>query len=142
MSYGAYAHMTPGCTGEPWNAPAWYLSSAHPATNRPSLVAPIFTFTTAPDVGPDDLNTSSRDMTIFTGRLALRDSASASGSRYTTVLPPKPPPISVAVTRTLLMSRPSRRAQWARTMKWPWVVVHSSTEPSSETVASAAWGSM
>ncbi len=81
MSYGAYAHMTPGCTGEPWNAPAWYLSSAKPATNFPSLVAPILTWIVAPDVGPDALKTSSRDITIFTGRLALRESAMASGSR-------------------------------------------------------------
>ena len=73
--------MTPGCTGEPWNAPAWYLSSAKAAVNRPSLVAPILTRTVAPDVGPEALKTSSRDMTIFTGRLALRDSAMASGSR-------------------------------------------------------------
>ncbi len=73
--------MTPGWTGEPWKAPAWYFSSAKPATNLPSLVAPILTRTVAPDVGPEALNTSSRDMTIFTGRLALRESAMASGSR-------------------------------------------------------------
>src|SRR5215470_14940340 len=103
MSYGAYAHMTPGCTGEPWKAPAWYLSSANAATNFPSFVAPILTRTLAPDVGPELLNTSSRDITIFTGRLAFFDRATASGSRYTTVLPPKPPPISEAVTRTLQM---------------------------------------
>ena len=134
--------MTPGWTGEPWKAPAWYFSSANPATNLPSLVAPIFTFTVAPEVGPEDLKTSSRDMTIFTGRLAFRESAMASGSRYTTVLPPKPPPISEAVTRILAMSKPSSRAQWARTMKWPWVQHHSSVEPSSDTLASAACGSM
>ena len=81
MSYGAYAHITPGCTGEPGKAPAWYFSSAKPATNLPSFVAPILTRTLAPDVGPEDLNTSSRDMTIFTGRLAFFDSATASGSR-------------------------------------------------------------
>src|ERR671923_933574 len=92
MSYGAYAQNTPGCTGDPWNAPAWYLSSAKPATNLPSFVAPILTFTVAPDVGPDALKTSSRDITIFTGRFAFFESAIASGSRYTTVLPPNPPP--------------------------------------------------
>ena len=47
--------MTPGCTGEPWKAPAWYLSSAKPATNRPSFVAPILTRTMAPEVGPGGL---------------------------------------------------------------------------------------
>ncbi len=40
------------------------------------------------------------------------------------------------------MSRPSSRAQWARTMKWPCVVHQSSVVPSSDTVASAACGSM
>ncbi len=142
MSYGAKAHITPGWTGEPWNAPAWYFSSAKPATNFPSLVAPSFTRTLAPEVGPVDLNTSSRDITIFTGRLAFLDSATASGSRYTTVLPPNPPPISDEVTRTLPMSMPRSRAQWARTMKCPCVVHHTSAEPSSDTLASAAWGSM
>ena len=71
----------PGCTGEPWKAPAWYLSSANPATNLPSFVAPILTRTTAPEVGPLALKISSRDMTIFTGRFAFRESASATGSR-------------------------------------------------------------
>src|SRR5215468_7930828 len=142
MSYGAYAHITPGWTGEPWNAPAWYLSSAKAATNLPSLVAPSLTRTLAPDVGPEHLKTSSRDITIFTGRLAFLDRATASGSRYTTVLPPNPPPISDDVTRTLPISMPSNRAQWARTMKWPWVVHHTSAEPSSDTLARAAWGSM
>jgi hypothetical protein len=81
-------------------------------------------------------------MTIFTGRFALRDSAIASGSRYTTVLPPKPPPISDAVTRMFAMSMPSSRAQCARTMKCPCVQHQSSAEPSSDTLASAACGSM
>src|SRR4029450_13347208 len=114
MSYGAYAHMTPGCTGEPWKAPAWHFSSAQPATNLPSLVAPIFTFTVAPEVGPEDLKTSSRGGPSCAGPLALRESASASGSRYTTVLPPKPPPISEAVTRILAVSRARSRAQGGR----------------------------
>src|SRR6266853_1132332 len=63
--------MVPGCTGEPWKAPAWYFSSAKAATNLPSRVAPIFTRTVAPEVGPEALKTSSRDITIFTGRLRL-----------------------------------------------------------------------
>src|SRR5947209_19193994 len=97
MSYGAYAHMTPGCTGEPWKATAWYLSSAKRATNLPSFVAPILTFTVAPEVGPEALNTSSRDMTLLTGRLALRESAMASGTGETTVLAPNPPPYPESV---------------------------------------------
>ena len=84
------------------------------------------------EVGPVALNTSSRLITIFTGRLALRDKASATGSMKTVVLPPKPPPISDAVTRSLEMSMPSSRAQVSRTMKWPWVQTHSSPWPSSQ----------
>ena len=73
--------MQPGCTGEPAKAPAWYFSSASAATMRPSFLAPIFTCTCAPEVGPLAWNTSSRVMTIFTGRRAFLESASARGSR-------------------------------------------------------------
>ena len=69
--------MQPGCTGEPGNAPAWYLSSASAATMRPSFLAPILTRTCAPEVGPEARNTSSRVITIFTGRPDFLDSASA-----------------------------------------------------------------
>ena len=61
---------------------------------RPSFLAPILTSMLLEAVGPVARNTSSRLITIFTGRLALRDSASATGSMNTVVLPPKPPPIS------------------------------------------------
>ena len=40
------------------------------------------------------------------------------------------------------MSMPRRRAQWARTMKWPCVEHHTSAEPSSDTLAIVACGSM
>ena len=73
--------MQPGWTGEPWNAPAWYLSTASAAVIRPSRVAPILTQTLAPEVGPVAWNTSSRLITILTGACAFFDSASASGSR-------------------------------------------------------------
>ena len=74
----------------------------------PSFLAPILTFMLADDVGPEARNTSSRLITILTGWPALRDSASATGSRKTVVLPPKPPPISEAVTRRRETSMPSR----------------------------------
>ena len=67
-------------------------------------------------VGPVARKTSSRLITSFTGRLALRDSASATGSMNTVVLPPKPPPISDGVTRSLATSMPSRAAQVLRIM--------------------------
>src|SRR5689334_4778865 len=91
--------MQPFITGEPGNAPAWYLYNASPATILPSRVTPIFTVIDAPEVGPVALNTSSRDIMIFTGWPDLRDSTTATGSTYTTVLPPKPPPISAQCTR-------------------------------------------
>ena len=40
------------------------------------------------------------------------------------------------------MSMPSSRAQLARTMKWPCVEHHTSVDPSSDTLARAACGSM
>ena len=73
--------MQAGWTGEPAKAPAWNLHSASAATMRPSLVAPILTVTTPPEVGPVARNTSSRLITILTGRPLCLDSAIASGSR-------------------------------------------------------------
>ena len=70
-------------------------------------------------MGPVARNTSSRDITTFTGRLALRDSARATGSIHTWVLPPNPPPISEAVTLSLATSMPSSAAHWLRKVKWP-----------------------
>ncbi len=74
--------MQPGPTGEPGKAPAWYFSiSARAAVSVPSFFAPSFTSITAPEVGPEARNTSSRVITIFTGRPHFFDSATASGSR-------------------------------------------------------------
>ena len=95
-----------------------------------------------PGAGPEARKTSSRDMVIFTGLPDLRESISASGSRYTTVFPPKPPPISDAVTRSLDTSIPRSFAQCPRTTKCPWVVHHSSAWPSSEKLATHECGSM
>ena len=108
----------------------------------PSFLAPILTSIEVEDVGPVALKTSSRLITTLTGRLALRDSASAIGSIHTWVLPPKPPPISDAVTRSFEMSMPRTWAETLRTMKWPWVQTHSSPLPSGDTLARQAWGSM
>ena len=83
---------------------------------RPSFVAPILTVMLELEVGPEARNTSSRLITIFTGWPALRESASATGSMKTVVLPPKPPPISEAVTRSFDTSMPSSAAQVLRTM--------------------------
>ena len=69
--------------------------------------APILTSIDVALVGPEARNTSSRVITSLTGRPALRDSASATGSAHTWVLPPKPPPISEEVTRNREASMPS-----------------------------------
>ena len=75
-------------------------------------------------------------------RRSLRESASATGSMKTVVLPPNPPPISEAVTRNFEMSIPSSAAQVSRTMKWPCVQHHSSPWPSEPTLARQACGSI
>ena len=47
----------------------------------PSFLAPILTLLIEPEVGPEARNTSSRDITILTGRPDFLASTSASGSR-------------------------------------------------------------
>ena len=73
--------MQAGATGEPGKAPAWSAMSIVAPVIVPSFLAPILTVITPPEVGPLARNTSSRVITIFTGLPALRDSATASGSR-------------------------------------------------------------
>src|SRR5947209_4305631 len=50
--YGASAHIAPAPTGDPRYAPASYHNDAVAATNVPSRLAPSFTRTFDPDVGP------------------------------------------------------------------------------------------
>jgi len=80
-SYIASAHMQPGPTGEPGKAPAWYFRVISAAVNLPSFLAPSLTSTTEPAAGPVPRNTSSRLITILTGRPVFLASASATGSR-------------------------------------------------------------
>ena len=47
----------------------------------PSFLAPILTVLNEPEVGPVARNTSSRVITILTGRPDFFDSSSATGSR-------------------------------------------------------------
>src|ERR1700730_18827830 len=96
-SYMATAVMQPGPTGEPAKAPAWYFSVASAAVIVPSFLAPILTSTVPPEVGPLALNTSSRLITILTGRPHFCDRASATGSRDTRVVPPQTPPLSAGL---------------------------------------------
>src|SRR5436190_12750886 len=100
MLYGAKAQRQAFITGEPGKAPAWNLKTPSAATILPSLVTPILTHIDEPEVGPVALNTSSRVIVILTARPDFFDSNAATGSRYTTVLPPNPPPISAGAQRT------------------------------------------
>ena len=95
-----------------------------------------------PEVGPDASNTSVRDMVTFTGRPALRASAAATGSTYTRVLPPKPPPISIGMALTFDTGMFMRRAVWSRTVKWPWLLDQMVRLPSLFHMAVPVWGSM
>jgi hypothetical protein len=63
------------------NAPASYTSVASAAVSLPFAVAPILTRIRVPEVGPVARKTSSRVITIFTGRPVRRESRIASGSR-------------------------------------------------------------
>ena len=68
-------------TGEPGKAPAWNLNSPSAVVIVPSFVTPILTRMEEPDVGPEALNTSSRLITILTGRPDFLASRVATGSR-------------------------------------------------------------
>src|SRR5881275_1512808 len=118
-------------TGEPGKAPAWNLKIPSAAVILPSLVTPILTRIEPPEVGPVALNTSSRLIVILTGRPDFCDSSAATGSRYTTVLPPKPPPISAGAQRTSPTGLLSSFAVSARTTKWPWLDEIGSTRLNS-----------
>ena len=73
-------HWAPPGTGDPGNAPASKIRCASAAVNLPSLVAPNFTLTTVPEVGPVASNTSVRLMVIFTGLPVFLASNAANGS--------------------------------------------------------------
>src|SRR5580704_5608503 len=122
--------MPPAPDGEPLYAPASYQSDALPATSVPSRLAPSFMRIVVADVGPDARNTSSRVITILTGSPDLRESAMASGSRYTGIFPPKPPPISLGTTLMAAASMPRIAAHASRTTNGPCVVHHTRTWPS------------
>ena len=106
----------------------------------PSRLTPIFTVIEAPEVGPVPLNTSSRDMFIRTGWPDFFESVSATGSRYTSVLPPKPPPISAGLTLMSPMVMPVSLAVRLRTAKWPWLELQISALPPPSQFARQAWG--
>ena len=109
--------------GAPGNAPDSYARNACIAVTVPSRLAPILTVDLLAAPGPAQRNTSSRVMRILTGRPDSFDSINAMASRYTAVLPPKPPPISVAITFSLSTSMSIWSARLSRMLKLPCVVV-------------------
>ena len=95
-----------------------------------------------PGVGPVPSKTSARLMSTLTGLPALRLRAAATGSRYTRILPPKPPPISSGTTLMRDRGICSNSATWARTVKAPCVLHQMVTLPSGFQRAVALCGSM
>ena len=81
-------------------------------------------------MGPVPSKTSLRDMTIFTGRPVFFESSAATGSRYTGIFPPKPPPISMGVTFTWETGMSRMHAVVSRTRKAPCVLHQMYTLPS------------
>ena len=93
-------------------------------------------------MGPDASNTSARLITIFTACPVFLDSSAATGSRYTGILPPKPPPISMGVTRICETGRSRIDARASRTVNAPCVLHHTCRRPSLFQSAVALCGSM
>ena len=93
--------MQPSCTGEPWNAPAWYFSSASPAVIRPSLRTPTRPGCKVPGRGAggaEDLLAGHGHLDGVAGFAGEHQRQRAPGTPP--FFPPKPPPISDAVTRS------------------------------------------
>ena len=112
------------------------------ATSLPSFVAPSLTFIFVPEVGPVASKTSFRDICTFTGWPLLRESRAATGSAYSTVFAPKPPPISSGMALTSATGMPMNRAVWSRTVNCPWLLDQMVSLPSGPHWAVPAWGSM
>ena len=108
----------------------------------PSEEAPTRTRTWEPAVGPVPTSTSSRDMTILTGRPVFFESRAATGSRYTGILPPKPPPISIGVTLMFDTGISRILAVTSRTTKAPCVEHQICRRPSWFQRAVTLCGSM
>ena len=128
--------------GAPGKAPPCKRKTPLAAVIVPSFFMPILISIDVDAVGPVARNTSERLITILTGLLALRDKASATGSIKTVVFPPKPPPISEAVTRNWLVSNPKSAAHIFWAYQWPCVVHHNSPFPSFPRLPRQAWGSI
>ena len=126
--------------GAPGNAPASKITRARSAVSVPSRLAPVVSSTMAGGAGVVARNSSLRDMTIETGRCTATVRAAASGSSRTN-LPPKPPPIGIATTRTRCSGTPSARATCERVKNSACVLVHTVICPTGSMLATAARGS-
>ena len=93
-----------------------------------------------------EMVSSALSMTIITGCLAVSASSAQMGSSAALEvtplpLPPKPPPMSVEMTRTLLSGSPVRAATSVRTGNGAWALAHTVMRPSSSGRAAAMRGS-
>ena len=109
---------------------------------RPSFLAPIFTRTCAPDVGPVARNTSSRVITIFTGRPALLRQRQRQRLEVDDGLAAEAA-ADLGRGHAHLADVPAEqpRAVGAHD-QWPCVDTQTSAWPSSDTLAMQACGSM
>ena len=108
----------------------------------PSLLPPILTLLQEPQVGPVDSNTSALLITILTACPVFLDRSAATGSRYTGILPPKPPPISIGITLICDTGISSNCAIESRTVNAPCVLHQTCNLPSLFQRAVALCGSM
>ena len=99
----------------------------------PSLVAPILTVLEEPEVGPGARNTSSRVITIFTGRPDLRDSTQRQRLEVDDGLAAEAAAdLGRDGADVAQLRRPSARRVMARTMNWPWLLLQIVALPSGD----------
>ena len=122
-------------------APVSQRKSMSRAVNVPSFVTPVLTVTVAGVEPAAAVNSSARVITIFTGLRLRMDSATATGSSRGSILPPKPPPTLVLITRMRLSGMANSPASRVRSWNTSWLQVHTVTAL-PRAAASVAWGSM
>ena len=93
-------------------------------------------------MGPVASKTLARSITSFTGRPDFFERTAASGSRYTAIFPPNPPPISIGTTLIREIGTPSSPPSWSRAAKAPCVLVQTVMCPSAFQWAVALCGSI
>ena len=98
-------------------------------TRVPSFMTPVLSLTNAGVDPAHAVNSSVLVMTIFTGLPLFMARAMVMGSRRGSILPPKPPPTLVQITRILLSGTPKRAAMTVRNSKTSWEQVQTVMVP-------------